>query len=85
MIRYWGVNNSSFFSSPDEVEVVDVSSRMRLSGRMAIRAFLHPRATVREAVEAVKEDLVNLSTYFVVSGINYCSFWAVLRSILNQV
>ena len=31
---------------------------MRLSGRMAIRAYLHPRATVGEAIEAVKEDLL---------------------------
>jgi hypothetical protein len=31
---------------------------MRLSGRMAVRAFLHPRATVGEAVEAVKSDLI---------------------------
>ena len=43
-----------FFVSTDDVEIVDVSSRMRLSGRMAIRAFLHPRATVAEAKEAVK-------------------------------
>ena len=40
---------------------MDVSSRMRLSGRMAIRAFLHPRATVGEAIEAVKEDLVSFT------------------------
>ncbi len=31
---------------------------MRLSGRMAVRAYLHPRATVGEAIEAVKEDLL---------------------------
>lgn len=47
-----------FQSPPDDVEVVEVSSRMRLSGRMAIRAYLHPRATVGEATQAVKEDLL---------------------------
>ena len=52
-----------FWLFSDDVEVIDVSSRMRLSGRMAIRAFLHPRATVGEAVEAVKEDLVNFYFY----------------------
>ena len=31
---------------------------MRLSGRMAVLTFLHPRATVSEAVEAVKADLL---------------------------
>jgi len=35
---------------------------MRLSGRMAIRAYLHPRATVGEAIEAVKEDLLRSLT-----------------------
>ena len=47
-----------FLIQPDDVEILDVSSRMRLSGRMAIRAFLHPRATVAEAVEAIKTDLL---------------------------
>jgi len=30
---------------------------MRLSGRMAIRAYLHPRATVGEAIVAVKVSI----------------------------
>ena len=37
---------------------MEVASRMRLSGRMAVLTFLHPRATVSEAVEAVKADLL---------------------------
>jgi hypothetical protein len=53
-----------FFVSTDDVEIVDVSSRMRLSGRMAIRAFLHPRATVAEAKEAVKVCVNSLTNTF---------------------
>ena len=36
----------------------EAGSRLRLSGRMALRVFLHPEATVLEAVEAIKEDIM---------------------------
>lgn len=31
---------------------------MRLSGRMALRAYLHPKATVREAIDSIKDDFM---------------------------
>ena len=41
-----------------EAVVSEAGSRLRLSGRMALRVFLHPEATVLEAVEAIKEDIM---------------------------
>jgi len=41
-----------------DLEVQDSGSRLILSGKMTLRVYLHPEATVLEAVEAIKEDLM---------------------------
>ena len=46
----------------DDVELMEAGSRLRLSGRTALRVFLHPEATVQEAVWALKEDAMRTIT-----------------------
>lgn len=60
--------NAEFLLSDDvdsadlDCEVSDIIARMRLSGKMYVCAYLHSRATVREAVEAIKVDLMRSIT-----------------------
>ena len=42
----------------DDIEVNESGSRLRLSGKMTVRVYMHPEATVLEAIEAVKEDIL---------------------------
>ena len=46
----------------EDVDVMEAGSRLRLSGRTALRVFLHPEATVQEAVWALKEDAMRTIT-----------------------
>ncbi|GFG31428.1 hypothetical protein Cfor_09276 [Coptotermes formosanus] len=42
----------------DELEVIDCCGEMNFLGNLASRVFLHQKATVQEAEEAVKQDIV---------------------------
>lgn len=42
----------------NKLEVVNISGEMRCNGALSCRVFLHQKATVEEAVKAVKEDII---------------------------
>lgn len=45
-------------STLEDCVVADISAKMRIIGRMSARAFVHSKATVGEAIKALKADIM---------------------------
>ncbi|XP_075233197.1 protein odr-4 homolog [Lycorma delicatula] len=45
-------------NNDDSLEIVNISGEMRCNGALSCRVFLHQKASVEEAIKAVKDDII---------------------------